>query len=66
MGIDTGIVLAAMDHAQAVHIAELADAANYILDRLLPGDVVLTLSAGDGNLVGKWVLDGLKKRLNEE
>jgi UDP-N-acetylmuramate--alanine ligase len=66
MGIDTGIVLAAMDHAQAVHIAELVDAANYILDRLLPGDVVLTLSAGDGNLVGKWVLDGLKKRLNEE
>lgn len=66
MGLDTQAVIAEMNHPGAVHIADLDEAAGYILDRVRPDDVVITLSAGDGNLVGKWVLEGLRKRLNEE
>lgn len=64
--VDSGAVVSAMNHAKAVYIPAMPDAAAYILERLLPGDVVLTLSAGDGNLVGKSVLEGLRKRTNEE
>lgn len=34
----------------------------YLLESLRPGDVLLTLSAGDGNRVGEWVLEGLAER----
>lgn len=64
LGMDTAVVLQAMRHADAVHIHDHQEAAAYILDRIRPGDVVLTLGAGDGNQVGKWVLEGLSKRFN--
>jgi UDP-N-acetylmuramate--alanine ligase len=63
LGVDTSQVVAAMEHPAAVHIPERADAAAYILDRIRPGDVVLTLGAGDGDMVGQWVLDGLRERM---
>ena len=63
LGIDTSVVLEAMAHPQAVHIADKREAADYLLDRVHPGDVILTLGAGDGNMVGKWVLEGLEKRV---
>ena len=63
LGIDTAVVVAAMSHPNAVHIAEKEDAATYILDRVIPDDVILTLGAGDGNLVGQWVFEGLQNRL---
>jgi UDP-N-acetylmuramate--alanine ligase len=66
LGIDTNVVLSAMNHPYAVHLSDHRDAVGYILDRVHPDDVILTLSAGDGNRVGQWVLDGLKKRLGEE
>ena len=66
LGIDTAVVLAAMDHADAIHIADKREAADYLLDRVRPSDVVLTLGAGDGDQVGKWVLAGLEKRVNGE
>jgi hypothetical protein len=42
----------------------MEETTTYIFDRLRPGDVVLTLTAGDGNLVGKWLLERLQKRVN--
>ncbi len=63
LGIDTAVVVQAMNHAQAVHTPSHREAADYILDRVRPEDVVLTLGAGDGNLVGQWVLDALRQRL---
>lgn len=63
LGMDTSVVLAAMNHANAIHIADKREAADYLLDRVHPGDVILTLGAGDGNKVGKWVLEGLEKRV---
>lgn len=63
LGIDTAVVLQNMSHPQAVHTPSHKEAADYILDRLRPGDLVLTLGAGDGNLVGQWVLAGLRQRI---
>jgi UDP-N-acetylmuramate--alanine ligase len=66
LGMETKVVLAAMKHPYAVYVPDHADAVRYILDRVHPDDVILTLSAGDGNKVSQWVLDGLKERLGEE
>ena len=63
LGMETAVILNKMSHPNAQHIPTREDAANYILDRIRPGDVVLTLGAGDGNAVGQWVLEGLQKRL---
>lgn len=62
LGMNTAVVLDAMNHPQAIHIPKRADAAAYILDRIHPDDVVLTLGAGNGNVVGQWVLEGVQKR----
>jgi UDP-N-acetylmuramate--alanine ligase len=48
-----------MDHGDARYIPALADAANFLCEQLRPGDVLLTLAAGDGNLVGQKVLEVL-------
>jgi UDP-N-acetylmuramate--alanine ligase len=60
LGLDTAVVLEAMNHPSAVHIPNLDDAARYILDRVRPHDVVLTLGAGDGNKVAQQVLAGIQ------
>jgi UDP-N-acetylmuramate--alanine ligase len=64
LGMDTEAVIAAMDHPYARHIGRIPDAADYILDRVLPDDVILTLGAGDGNQVGVLILEGLQARVN--
>lgn len=60
LGLDTAVVLEAMNHPSAVHIPDLDDAAKYILDRVRPHDVVLTLGAGDGNKVAQQILAGIQ------
>lgn len=65
LGMDTAVIVQSMNHPHAVHIPHRRDAADYILARIRPGDVILTLSAGDGNEVGKWVLAGLTERVIE-
>jgi UDP-N-acetylmuramate--alanine ligase len=49
-----------MDHPRARHIGGLRQAADFLLKHLLPGDVLLTLGAGDGDKVGKWVLEAFQ------
>ena len=41
-------------------LPDLDDAAKYILGRVRPHDVVLTLGAGDGNKVAQQVLAGIQ------
>jgi UDP-N-acetylmuramate--alanine ligase len=48
-----------MSHRDARHIPSLTDAANFLCEQLRPGDVLLTLGAGDGNVVGQKVLEAL-------
>ena len=60
LGLDTAVVLETMNHPAAIHIPDLDDAAKYILDRVRPHDVVLTLGAGDGNKVAQQILAGIQ------
>jgi UDP-N-acetylmuramate--alanine ligase len=62
LGLDMEQVVAAIRQPQANYIPNRQDAATYILDRVRPGDVVLTLGAGDGNAVAQWILAGLTER----
>ncbi|MEZ4859766.1 MAG: UDP-N-acetylmuramate--L-alanine ligase [Caldilineaceae bacterium] len=50
----------ASPHANIRHIGPLVQVAAYLLTQVQPGDVVITLGAGDGNQVGSQVLDGLR------
>jgi UDP-N-acetylmuramate--alanine ligase len=50
-----------MKHADALHLPTLTEAAEYVNARVKPGDVVLTLGAGDGWRVGSLVLESLGK-----
>ena len=65
-----GITAEQLHHALEQHHSyvrltpTIEEAADYILDRIRPGDVVLTLGAGDGNRVGQLVLSALQRRVN--
>lgn len=63
LGINTKIIIDNMRHPNAIHIPKRREAADYLLDRVRPGDVILTLGAGDGNMVGQWVVEGLQGRI---
>jgi len=43
------------------YIPELEHIIEYLLEHLSPGDVLLTLSAGDAVLISDWVLHGLSE-----
>jgi UDP-N-acetylmuramate--alanine ligase len=62
LGLSAADVVARMQHPNAVYIPAREAAAEYLLERVSPGDVILTLGAGDGNLVGEWVLNGLREQ----
>ena len=49
-----------MHHPDARFIGPLEQAADCLAAHLQPGDVLLTLGAGDGYRVGEWVLEKLK------
>jgi UDP-N-acetylmuramate--alanine ligase len=66
LGVSAAQIVAQMVHPYVRHIASRKDAAAYVLDRIMPGDVLLTLGAGDGDAVGAWVLEGLKQRRQPE
>jgi UDP-N-acetylmuramate--alanine ligase len=58
-GLSAADIVRRMDHPDVRYIPALADAAKALIARLKPGDVLLTLGAGDGNVVGQQVLDAL-------
>lgn len=64
LGLHASQIVEQMDHPYARYLGSNSSAADYILDRIRPDDVILTLGAGDGNEVGELVLAGLKARLN--
>jgi UDP-N-acetylmuramate--alanine ligase len=49
------------DHPDARYVPSFDDAVETLLAELQPGDVLLTLGAGDGNVVGEKVLEALEK-----
>jgi UDP-N-acetylmuramate--alanine ligase len=61
-GADIVAQIAQSGHPDVTYVETLDGAAAAVLDRVGTGDVVLTLGAGDGYLIGEWVLDRLKGR----
>ncbi len=59
---DAMALVAAIDHPAVRHIGSLADVEAHLLARLAPGDVLITLGAGDGYLIGEHVLEALRGR----
>lgn len=51
---------------KAIHLSRLDQVQQYLLERLVPGDVVLVLSAGDADTVSTNVLRSLKTRQTEQ
>ncbi len=54
-------LLAVSSHPQMVHVGELRRAADLLMEQVGPGDVVITLGAGNGYQVGEWLLEGLRQ-----
>jgi len=59
LGISGADVVAAMEHPDARYEASLDEALVLLGTEVGPGDVVLTLGAGDGYRVGEWLLEVL-------
>lgn len=62
LGISASDVVEAMDRGEARVAGSLEEAVGWLLTAVRPGDVVLTLSAGDGNWVGERLLAELEGR----
>jgi UDP-N-acetylmuramate--alanine ligase len=58
--IDSRVLVENINHPDVKYIGRLEAAADYLLERVKGGSLVVTLSAGDGNRVGYRVLEGLK------
>ena len=58
-GADVAAQVARSGHSDVEYVEALDRAAAAVLERVGPDDVVLTLGAGDGYLVGEWVLNRL-------
>jgi UDP-N-acetylmuramate--alanine ligase len=65
LGIDPAVLATEMMHADAQPIPELEVAADYLRAHVEPDAVVLTLNAGDGNLVAVRLLAQLAERQGE-
>lgn len=62
LGVSAQQLVARMPHPHARHIAGRHAAADYLVAHVRPGDVLITMGAGDGYMVGEWVLDALESR----
>ena len=62
LGMHSRLLLEHVKHPGAHYIGGIDAAAEYLLAHVAPEDVVITLSAGDGNQVGQRVLAGLRQR----
>jgi len=56
LGVGAADIVACMKHPDARYIAGLDEAADYLLNHVKPGDVLITLGAGDGYKVGEDIL----------
>jgi UDP-N-acetylmuramate--alanine ligase len=62
LGLHSTQLLTRMDHAAAHYVGSIEAAAEYLLAHVAPEDVVITMSAGDGNRVGQLLLAGLRAK----
>jgi UDP-N-acetylmuramate--alanine ligase len=62
LGVSAQQLVSHMAHPSARHIPSRHAAVEYLVDHLQSGDVLLTMGAGDGYMVGEWVADALELR----
>ncbi len=62
LGISSRDLVARMQHNDARFIAAVGEAVDYLTKNLKPGDVLITLGAGDVNRIGEQVSGKLTKR----
>ena len=62
LGVGSGDIVRLMNHADAHHIGEPDAAVAYVLSRLAPGDLVLTMGAGNIFHAGEALLAQLRER----
>ena len=55
-------LLEVMEHEGAQYVGTIEAAVETLMANVEPDDVVITMSAGDGNLVGTLLLAGLRQR----
>ncbi|HEU5101916.1 MAG TPA: UDP-N-acetylmuramate--L-alanine ligase [Roseiflexaceae bacterium] len=60
LGIDSATLAQRIDHPDSRAIGGMAHAVEALQDLLKPGDVLLTLGAGDGYRVGEMILEELR------
>ncbi len=58
-GVTGEALAAALDHADAHYVADAGQVVAFLTDHLHPGDILITLGAGDGYLIGEQVLETL-------
>jgi len=61
LGLSSADVVAQMRHPDARLVGSLEEAVVVLATEVQPGDVVLTLGAGDGDRVGEWLLVALQE-----
>jgi UDP-N-acetylmuramate--alanine ligase len=62
LGMHSQRLVERMEHPGATYVPDIEGAAAYLLKSVEPEDVVITMSAGDGNQVGRLLLEGLQRR----
>lgn len=62
LGMHSTLLLDTINHPGAMYVGEIEAAAAHLLEAVEPDDVVITMSAGDGNAVGTLLLAGLRER----
>lgn len=62
LGMHSRHLVEALDHPNALYIGDIEAAADHLLAHVEPDDVVIVMSAGDGNRVGSLLLAGLRAR----
>jgi UDP-N-acetylmuramate--alanine ligase len=62
LGMHSSQLVERMDHPGATFVPDTEGAAAYLLEQVEPDDVVITMSAGDGNRVGQLLLEALQQR----
>jgi UDP-N-acetylmuramate--alanine ligase len=60
LGLTNASVAAALRHPDVRHAGSLDEAVVWLATEVRPGDVVLTLGAGDNDKVGEWLLEVLE------
>lgn len=60
--VSSAELVAASSHPAIRHVSGLAECAEYLAGHVQPGDVVITLGAGDGYKIGEMLLAKLQER----